>query len=151
MTMNSDNFHSNAICTTLLVALLFFFTPPSAQGRTVATPWSEQTGVQNLVVGSSTMGDVQRALGEAPSEILRSEQMYPVLENAYYYDESGNGAATVFVFENGMLVGMFYRSPDNQFADLTYFLTNNGDRLRNWPMLAGYRGYYPYFPMYGFY
>lgn len=133
----------------ILLAVLLLFSNLPTQARTVATPWSGQVGFQNLVIGSSSLNDVQMALGEPPSEILRSEQMYPVVENAYYYDASGSGAATVFVFENGMLVGMYYRSPDNQFMDLSYFLVNNGDRRLHWPLLAGYRGYYPYFPLYG--
>lgn len=114
-----------------------------------ATPWTSERSVQNLVYGSSSFNDVTMALGRAPDEIVRSEQMYPPIVNFYYFDESKSGAATVFVFENGFLVGMQYKSPDNQYVDMSYFLQNRGDRQLNYPYTGGYQGYYPYFPLYG--
>ncbi len=107
-------------------------------------------GFKDLRYGGSSGPDVQRILG-APDEIVHSQQMYPVVENYYYYADSGSGAATVFVFENGLLVGMHYKSPDNQYVDLTYFLIDNGDRLLNFPLNAGYQGYFPFFNHYTWY
>jgi hypothetical protein len=112
------------------------------------TPWSTERSLQNLVYGSSSFNDVTSAVGRQPDDIVRSQSMYPVITNFYYYDENKSGAATVFVFENGLLVGLQYKSPDNQFVDFTYCLQNNGDRRLNNPYLAGYQGYYPYFPLY---
>lgn len=121
-----------------------------AQGRSISAPWdpASQNEFQSLVYASSSMPDVHRILG-LPDDIVRSEQMYPVIENHYYYEEGGTGAATVFVFENGLLMGMHYKSPENQLIDLTYFLPNNGDLRINWPYRANYQGYFPYFPMVG--
>jgi hypothetical protein len=123
---------------------------PQAFALQNATPWSPERSVQNLVYGSSSYNDVQTVIGRPPDDIVRSEQMYPIITNFYYYDEAKTGAATVFIFENGMLVGMQYKSPDNQFVDLTYFLQNNGDRNLTVPYLAEYQRYYPYFPLYHF-
>lgn len=114
-----------------------------------ATPWSPERSFQNLVYGSSSFNDVTMVLGRPPDEIVRSQQMYPPIVNFYYFDENKSGAATVFVFENGFLVGMQYKSPENQYVDMTYFLRNNGDRSLNLPYVAGYQNYYPYFPLYG--
>jgi hypothetical protein len=114
-----------------------------------ATPWSAERSVQNLVYGSSSFNDVTMSLGRPPDEIVRSEQMYPPIVNFYYFDENKSGAATVFVFENGLLVGMQYKSSDNQYVDISYFLQNNGDRQLNFPYTAGYQGYFPFFPLYG--
>ncbi|MBX2861188.1 MAG: hypothetical protein KTR14_08130 [Vampirovibrio sp.] len=118
-----------------------------SHARSTATPWTNEIGPQSLVYAASTTVDVQRAIGH-PDEVVKSQQMYPVVENYIYYEEGGTGAATVMVFENGLLVGMHYRSPSNQMVDLTYFLLNNGDRRLNYPALAGFRGYSPYFPLY---
>ncbi len=114
-----------------------------------ATPWSAERSVQNLVYGSSSFNDVTMSLGRSPDEIVRSEQMYPPVVNFYYFDENKSGAATVFVFENGLLVGMQYKSPDNQYVDVSYFLQNNGDRQLNLPYAGGYQSYFPFFPLYG--
>lgn len=105
-------------------------------------------GFQNLVYGGSTTIDVQHAVGEPPDQIIRSQTMYPVIENYYYFDNNGSNAATVFVFENGLLVGLHYKSPQNQYIDLTYVLANNGDRQLNRQLRGGMRGYFPYFPFY---
>lgn len=115
-----------------------------------ATPWTAERSFQNLVYGSSSFNDVTMTLGRQPDEIVRSQQMYPPVVNFYYFDENKSGAATVFVFENGLLVGMQYKSPDNQYVDMSYFLQNNGDRQLNFPYNAGYQGYFPYYPLYGF-
>lgn len=113
-----------------------------------ATPWSPERSFQNLVYGSSSYNDVITVVGRPPDDIIRSQSMYPLITNFYYYDDDKSGAATVFVFENGMLLGLHYRSPDNQLLDMTYCLQTQGDRVLNYPYLAGYQGYYPYFPMY---
>jgi hypothetical protein len=114
------------------------------------TPWTNEKSFQNLTYGMSSYTDVENAVGHPPDEVLNSGQMYPVVTNYVYYDEKKTGAASIFVFENGFLVGLQYRSPDNQFIDFTYCLQNNGDRALNYPYMAGYMGYYPYFPLYGF-
>ncbi len=121
-----------------------------SQARSIVAPWdpASQSEFRSLVYASSTIPDVQRVCGP-PSEIVRSEQMYPVIENHYYYDENGSGAASVFVFENGVLMGFHYKSPDNQLVDLTFCLANNGDIRLAWPYRAGYYGYSPNFPMVG--
>jgi hypothetical protein len=139
----------NAMRKWLLPFMLVVLTvlPGDSIARTGATPWSPESGMQSLVYGSSSQWDVTQAIGRQPDQIVRAEQMYPVVENSYYFDENGSGAATIFVFENGLLVGMHYKSPKNHMVDLTYCLANNGDRRLNWPMLAGYQGYYPYFDM----
>lgn len=133
-----------------LVGLLFFgglfFSPPLAQALVNNTPWTPEPSFQNLVYGGSSGPDVIRVMGEQPDQIVYGQQMYPVLENYYYYDKTG--AATVFVFENGLLVGMHYKSPSNQMIDLTSLLTNNGDRRLNAPLLQGYQSYYPYFDLF---
>lgn len=120
----------------------------SASALQSVTPWSSAKTFQNLTYGSSSYQDVVSAVGQPPDEVVRSEQMYPVIENFYYYDENKTGGATVFVFENGMLVGLQYKSPDNQFVDLSYFLQSNGDRSLHYSALGGYQAYYPYFPLY---
>lgn len=132
-----------------LLALLYLI--QESQAISSMTPWDNRPSMQTLVYGMSTVGDVVNAVGEYPDEIIRSQQIYPVVENHYYYDKYGTGAATVFVFENGMLVGMHYKGSNNQLIDLTYFLTDNGDRQRNYPLNMGFRGYYPNFPLYSFY
>ena len=124
-----------------------------ALARTAVMPWqpgADAPGAQ-LIYASSTAADVQRVTGRAPDDIVQTEQMYPIIENHYYYDDSGSGAATVFVFENGFLMGMHYKSANNQFMDMSYMLQNNGDRTLTAPYLAGYRGYYPLFPFYSMY
>lgn len=135
----------------LMLAAPLMFSALPAEGRSNATPWSNEMTFQNLVYGSSTTTDVQQILGGPPDTVVRSEQMYPLLENYYYYDDAKTGAATVFVFENNFLVGLHFKSAENQYMDLTYFLPSNGDRTRNMQSFgAGYNGYYPYFPLYGF-
>jgi len=119
-----------------------------AEARSVTSPWTSDLSFQDLVYGASSTVDVQRIMGEPPDEIVKTAQMFPVIENYYYYENGGTGAATVFVFENGLLVGLHYKSPQNQYMDLTSFLMNNGDRLLNSPMLGGFRGYFPLFPLY---
>lgn len=118
--------------------------------RSIVAPWdaASQTEFRSLVYASSTVPDVQRVCGP-PDDIVRSEQMYPVIENHYYYDENGTGAASVFVFENGILMGFHYKSPGNQLVDLTWLLPDNGDLRLTWPYRAGYYGYSPNFPMVG--
>lgn len=126
------------------------------EAKSVYSPWNPSgysqlgvSGFENLVYGSSTASDVIGVMGRYPDDVLRAEQMFPVVENFYYYDEEGTGAASVFVFENGFLVGLHSRSPNNQFVDLTYFLPNNGDRFLNSPLTAGYLPYFHRFPLYG--
>ena len=102
-----------------------------------------QNGLSQLRVGGSGPADVMRAFG-SPDEVVSSGQMYPTIDNYYYYDHNGSGAATVFVFENGFLVNMLLKSSNNQLMDLSYFLTNNGDRRLTTPYLGGYRNFYPY-------
>jgi hypothetical protein len=136
------------ICLCLLFLCdLFLFHAPLACALNSATPWSPDASFQNLVYGSSSEGDVTRVMGKEPDEVVRGEQMFPVIENYYYYDENKSGAATVFVFENGMLVGLQMKTAGNQFVDLTYFLANNGDRYLNSPLLNGYMPYYPLYPL----
>lgn len=132
----------------LSVATAVCLSLPAAAIQSV-TPWTPEKTYQNLTYGSSTYNDVISTVGHSPDEIVSSGQMYPVVENFYYYDENKTGAATVFVFENGLLVGLQYKSPDNQFVDLTYVLQYNGDRMVNYSALGGYQSYYPYFPLYG--
>ncbi|MBK8189240.1 MAG: hypothetical protein IPK79_02195 [Vampirovibrionales bacterium] len=104
-------------------------------------------GFKDLRWGGSSMADVKRIIG-MPDEVLSGEQMYPVINNFVYYDEGGSGASTIFVFENGLLVGLHYRSAENQLVDITYFLQNNGDYAMNNPLRAGYMGYFPDFGFY---
>jgi hypothetical protein len=131
----------------LLAGLLVYGLTPKAFCRSAATPWTSETNFQNLVYGSSSSVDVVRVMGQQPDEILRSEQMFPVVENFFYYDADKSGAATVFVFENGLLVGMHLKTAGNQYIDCTYFLTDNGDRQLNNPLLQNYSPYYSYFPL----
>ncbi len=131
--------------TGLLAGLCLPLSILPCQARSTMTPWSNEGGVANLVYGSSSPLDVQQALGRMPDQTVSSGQMYPVVTNDYYFDEKGSGAATVFVFENGFLVGMHYKSATNHFLDLTYLLINAGDRWLNSPFLQGYRAYYPNF------
>jgi len=132
-----------------LVILLELQSHMPGKAHSNFAPWNPNSlnGVESLVYASSTTVDVQRILG-APDEIVQNQQMYPIVQNYYYFEEGGSGAASVLVFENGILVGMHYKAPDNQLVDLTYFLNNNGDRILQSPYLASYRGYVPYFPMY---
>src|SRR5262249_53228050 len=81
-----------------------------------------QGGFQNLRYGGSTSMDVAQAIGRPPDDIVKAEQMYPVVENYIYNNEDNSGSAMVFVFENNLLVGMHYRSPRNQYIDMTYML-----------------------------
>jgi hypothetical protein len=134
----------------ILVSLAVFHLTP-VHARSISTPWTNEYGPANLIYGASTPWDVQNSVGRPPDDIKKTEQMYPVVENHYYFDEKGSGAATVFVFEASLLVGMHYRSPDDQWVDLTYFLTDTGDRALNNQMLGGYRSYFPWFPLYGMY
>jgi hypothetical protein len=101
-----------------------------------------QGGFQNLRYGGSTSIDVAQAVGRPPDNIIKDEQMYPVVENYIYNSDDGSGAATVFVFEGNLLVGMHYRNARNQYIDLTYMLPNNGDRALNSMMNMGYQPYY---------
>lgn len=134
-------------CFSLFISccLLLFSYP--GQARTIATPWTPEVSFQSLVYGASSTADVVRVMGQPPDEMIKAEQMFPVVENLYYYDPDKSGAATVFVFENGLLVGLQLKTPGDQFVDLTYMLTNNDDRSLNSPMLGGYMPYYPYYPL----
>lgn len=129
------------------VLLLAFAFMPNAFCGNLATPWTPEVNFRNLVYGASSTADVVRVMGQPPDEVLHSEQMFPVVENFFYYDADKSGAATVFVFENGLLVGMHLKTEGNQYIDCTYFLTDNGDRQLNNPMLQNYSPYYSYFPM----
>lgn len=130
----------------LLLTFSFFFMTGDSPARTIAAPWSNEIDFQSLVYGSASTADVVRVMGAPPDDIVRAEQMVPVIENFYYYDAEKTGAATVFVFENGLLAGLQYKTPGNQFIDLSYFLTDNGDRGLNMPMLGGYSPYFSRFP-----
>lgn len=119
--------------------------------RSSVTPWTMEQGFQNLVYGASTSSDVQRIVGRFPDAIVRQEQIFPVVENYYFYEEGDKGQmgpATVFVFENNLLVGLLYKSSTQQWADLTYFIYDNGDRSINAPIQAGFQSYYPNLPLY---
>lgn len=134
-------------CFCLLISCsLLFFQPPSP-ARTIDTPWTPEVSFQSLIYGSSSTADVVRVMGQAPDEVVKATQMFPVVENFYYYDPQKTGSASVFVFENGFLVGFQLKTPGDQYVDLTYMLTNNNDRTLNYPMLGGYMPYYPYFPL----
>jgi hypothetical protein len=136
---------------TLLLVIAMLLLPALAHARSVATPWTSDISYANLIYGASTPYDIQQMLGRTPDEIVRQEQMMPVIEQHYFYDmESQNGSASVFVFENNLLVGLLYKSPANQFVDLTSTLMNNGDRQINQPVMGGFQGYYPYLPLFGF-
>jgi hypothetical protein len=137
-----------AVClfSLLVFSVSGFFLPASAIQS--VTPWTSEKSFQNLTYGSSSYQDVISAVGQPPDEVVHSDQMYPIIENFYYYDENKTGGATVFVFENGLLVGLQYKSPDNQFVDLSYFLRSNGDRNLHYSALGEYQPYYPYFPLY---
>ncbi len=132
----------------LLGFVVVLLSNPAMALRNNFSPWTADGAFQNLVYGGSSAVDVQQALGQPPDEIVRSEQIYPLIENYYYYEANGSGAATVFVFENGLLVGLHYRSPSNQYIDLTSILANNGDRFLNRQLNQGMRGYFPMFPFY---
>lgn len=117
---------------------------PAYAGASNVTPWRPgQTDFQNLVYGSSSMLDVQAAIGRPADEFVQSTEMYPVIQNMVYYEEGGTGAASVFVLENGLLVGLFYKSPTDQYLDFTFVLTDNGSRAFNYPLNAGYQGFFP--------
>lgn len=136
------------VCWVMLLLQGLF--PLPTEARSIYAPWEPQVeqGFESLVYGASSTVDVQRVMG-SPDEIVRSGQMFPVVENYYYHDESG--AASVLVFQNGLLASMFYQSPDKQLIDLTYFLVNNGDRRVNAPLNAGYPYYHPTLPFYEWY
>lgn len=119
----------------------FFLPMPPVWARMVATPWSPEVNWQSLVIGAST-NDVVRALGRPPDDIVRGEIMAPTIENFYYFDEDKSGAATIFVFEAGFLVGMHLKSPENQLMDVTYFLPNNGNRRLLNPVMGGMQTYW---------
>jgi hypothetical protein len=119
-----------------------------AQAISGATPWSSDVSYQSLVYGSSTPHDIQLLTGKPPDDIVQAEQMYPIIQNYIYYAKGQSGPATVFVFENNLLVGLYYKSSDNQYIDLSYFLQDNGDRLLNSPILGNMYPYYLEPPMY---
>jgi len=120
----------------------------TVSARTAARPWMPQQQEQDysgLIYGSSSPRDVELIIGRPPDEVVKSNNLYPVVWNYIYYAEDGSKNASVFVFENGMLVGLYYKTAGEQLVDLTYFLTNNGDRRLFYPLNAGYMGYYlPY-------
>jgi hypothetical protein len=134
--------------------LLFFLAwgavAPAAYSYSAATPWTQSMSMQSLVYGSTTPNQLRLIMGRMADDIVRSEQMYPVIENHYYYDDNKSGAATVFVFENNFLAGLHYKSPKNQWMDLTYILPNMGDRQMNVRSFgAQHFDYFPFFPLYG--
>jgi hypothetical protein len=133
----------------ILMTVLLWGSGLPVQARSNFSPWSPEMSFQNLVYGASSPWDVQQVLGAAPDEVLRVEQMYPVIENHVYYEEGGTGAATIFVFENNLLVGLTYKSPTNQYMDLTYFLPSNGDNVLNYQLQN--HAFRRYFPGYGLY
>lgn len=135
---------------TILTVILMASQNLGAEARSITTPWNhtQEYTFQNLVYGSSTPWDVQRVMGRGPDEVVKAEYMYPVVENHNFYDEDGSGNASVFVFENGFLVGFHMRTKDSQLVDLTYFLMNNGDRRLNNAYNAGIWSYNPLFPLY---
>ncbi len=149
---DSRDLSSNRLLLRSCVSLLFFcsfflLTGLSAEARTGATPWTNEPSFQNLVYASSTTNDVIRTMGAPPDDIVRATQMFPVIENYYYYGEEKTGAATVFVFEHGLLVGLQLKTPGDQYVDMTYVLTNNGDRALSNPIYGGYLPYFPYLPL----
>jgi hypothetical protein len=135
----------------LLAFLSLLVIPGSGYARSNVTPWaSDSQGFQNLVIGASSGADIQAVMGVPPDEIIKSEIMYPVIENYFYYEEGGSGAATVFILQGGLLAGLSYKSASNQMMDLSYFLQNNNDRLYGMQYNpAGYSGYFPSYPLYG--
>lgn len=145
-------FTKNRQLSILMILVVTWLTCQNLQveARSITTPWNQQQEYtfQNLVYGSSTPWDVQRVMGRGPDEVVKAEYMYPVVENHNFYDENGSGNSSVFVFENGFLVGFHMRMKDNQLVDLTYFLTNNGDRRLNNAYNAGIWSYNPLFPLY---
>lgn len=144
------NRYSGLILKTFILGSVLFcyFNSFETQARSVVTPWTSELGFQNLVYGASSTSDVVQIMGRYPDDLVKSEQMYPLVENYYYYEEGGTGAGTVFVFENGFLVGLLYKSSQNQYMDFTYFLPNNGDRTINNPILGRMRSYYPNLPLF---
>ncbi len=132
----------------IFILLLLASPMPTVEARSAFSPWEFDQGLQNLVYGATTGADLVRIMGEPPDDIVRDEQMYPLIENHYYFDEGGTGAATVFVFQNNFLVGLLYKSPSNQFVDLTSFLPNNGDSRINNQIMGGFRGFFPNYPVY---
>lgn len=132
-------------------AFLFVWSGLPVLAVSSATPWRTELNFQDLIFGSTTTNQVRIIMGREPDDIVRSEQLYPVIENHYFYEEGGTGAASVFVFENGFLAGLHYKSANNQYMDLTYLLPSLGDRQMNARFFgSGYSSYYPYFPLYGF-
>ena len=109
------------------------------------TPWNPaEFGYQNLVYGASSVVDIQRSVGRPADEFVDTAgTMYPIIQNMVYYDEAGSGSASVFVLENGLLAGLFYKSANNQYIDLTFLLTDNGDRRLNQGLNGGYQGFFP--------
>lgn len=125
-----------------LLVVLSWYLPSWAVSN--FTPWNPaEFGFQNLVYGASSVVDIQRAVGRPADEFVESGTMYPIIQNMVYYEEGGTGAASVFVLENGLLAGLFYKSPNEQYIDLTFLLTDNGDVRYNNPMNAGYQGFFP--------
>lgn len=131
------------------VVVFMLGTFPTAHARMTATPWDGapmEGNFQNLVWGGSSTLDVAKVMGHPPDEVLKNNNMYPVIENHIFYEPGGTGNASVFVFENGLLAGLYYKSAQNRYMDLSYFLPNNGDRLMNIRAYdAGYQSYYPNF------
>lgn len=135
--------YSRGILALALILLLSLFQRVDALSP--VTPWSPEAGFQDLVYGSTTASEVHRIMGAMPNEVIRNEQMYPVIENHYYYGDNASGA-TVFVFENGLLAGLLYKTVNNNFIDLTYVLQDKGDRRINMPIWGDYRSYAPFYP-----
>ncbi len=137
----------HTVSTMLLCVLIssFIGLTQVAEARTAAMPWRQQHQMgdfSGLIYGSSSPRDVELILGEPPDEVVKSQSLYPVIWNYLYYADDGNGSATVFVFENGMLVGMFLRTAGQQLVDFTSFLTNNNDRRLFYNLNANRRGFF---------
>ncbi|MEB3244879.1 MAG: hypothetical protein VKJ06_02710 [Vampirovibrionales bacterium] len=133
----------------LILALLFSTTALKASALSNFSPadGNQYAGVGELVYGASSPLDVTRALGRAPDNIVKAEWMFPVIENYYYHDnQDTNAPATVFVFEGGLLAGMYFMTAQKQLTDITFMLQENGDRSLNRDLNAGYLGFYPSLP-----
>lgn len=141
---------SKALTSLMLVIGLVIALQVPALAVSHRTPWdqTQENSYQNLVYGSSSPLDVQRVMGRPPDEVVKGDQMFPVIENHYYYGDDGTGAATIFVFENGFLVALNLKTADDQIVDLTYFLQNNGDYNFNSRYNAGFWGYNPIYQLY---
>ncbi len=122
-----------------------------AHARSAVTPWTSQQTYQNLVYGATTPADLPNIIGAMPDEIERAPQMSPVIEYYFYYADGGSGEASIFVFQNNLLAGLLYKSADNQYTNLTYFLPSNGDMTINNQIMGNMMPFYTNFPLYSLY